>query len=129
MWSLQPVYEALFGFHVFGLGFVTSMGFIIGTGELLFLPMDHSSMMSEQLHESSLSRGRESVLGLGWLHEPLVCCAGVFVSSWLGGLLLQVADWIIKKLPLIKHIYSAAKQACPSSFPPSLALHSCMQFS
>lgn len=28
----QPVYEALFGFHVFGLGFVTSMAFIIGTG-------------------------------------------------------------------------------------------------
>ncbi|BDA46066.1 Protein LIKE COV 2 [Coccomyxa sp. Obi] len=62
----SPVYEALFGFHVFGLGFVTSMGFIIGTG--------------------------------------------VFVSSWLGGLLLQLADWIIKKLPLIKHVYSAAKQ-------------------
>jgi uncharacterized membrane protein len=31
---LQPVYEALFGFHVFGLGFVTSMGFIIGTGAI-----------------------------------------------------------------------------------------------
>ena len=30
--ALQPVYEALFGFHVFGLGFITSMGFIIGTG-------------------------------------------------------------------------------------------------
>ena len=29
---MQPVYEALFGFHVFGLGFVTSMAFIIGTG-------------------------------------------------------------------------------------------------
>ena len=28
----QPVYEALFGYHVFGLGFVTSMAFIIGTG-------------------------------------------------------------------------------------------------
>jgi len=26
------VYEALFGYHVFGLGFVTSMAFIIGTG-------------------------------------------------------------------------------------------------
>ena len=29
---LQPVYEALFGFHVFGLGFVTSMAFIFCTG-------------------------------------------------------------------------------------------------
>ena len=41
-----------------------------------------------------------------------ISCAGVFVSSWFGGLLLQLADWIIKKLPLIKHIYSAAKQVC-----------------
>ncbi|DBA93546.1 hypothetical protein WJX82_008734 [Trebouxia sp. C0006] len=62
----SPVYEALFGFHVFGLGFVTSMAFIF--------------------------------------------CTGVFVSSWLGSLLLQVGEWIIKKLPLVKHIYSAAKQ-------------------
>lgn len=44
-------------------------------------------------------------------HRSVMSSAGVFVSSWLGGLLLQVADWIIKKLPLIKHIYSAAKQA------------------
>ena len=42
------------------------------------------------------------------VHE--VCHPGVFVSSWLGSLLLQVGEWIIKKLPLVKHIYSAAKQ-------------------
>jgi len=35
----------------------------------------------------------------------------VLMSSWLGGLLLQVGEWIIRKLPLVKHIYSAAKQA------------------
>lgn len=40
----------------------------------------------------------------------ILCSSGVFVSSWLGGLLLQVGEWIIKKLPLVKHIYSAAKQ-------------------
>ncbi|KAK9842729.1 hypothetical protein WJX74_001526 [Apatococcus lobatus] len=62
----SPVYESVFGFHVFGLGFVTSMAFILMTG--------------------------------------------VFVSSWLGGLALQLGEWIIKKLPLVKHIYSAAKQ-------------------
>lgn len=39
-----------------------------------------------------------------------MCHPGVFVSSWLGSLLLQVGEWIIKKLPLVKHIYSAAKQ-------------------
>ena len=36
--------------------------------------------------------------------------AGVFVSSYLGGLLLSLGEWIIKKLPLVKHVYSAAKQ-------------------
>eukprot|EP00884_Botryococcus_braunii_P019998 jgi/Botrbrau1/6682/Bobra.0202s0023.3 len=62
----SPVYEALFGFHVFGLGFITSMAFIFGTG--------------------------------------------VFCSSWLGGVFLGMGEWIIRKLPLVKHIYSAAKQ-------------------
>ena len=37
------------------------------------------------------------------------------MSSWLGGLLLQVGEWIIKKLPLVKHIYSAAKQVSVSA--------------
>ena len=37
------------------------------------------------------------------------------MSSWLGGLLLQVGEWIIKKLPLVKHIYSAAKQVIRQS--------------
>lgn len=55
--------------------------------------------------------------------------AGVLMSSWLGGLLLQVGEWIIRKLPLVKHIYSAAKQvrAPPRSTPAhalvKLALH------
>jgi uncharacterized membrane protein len=35
---------------------------------------------------------------------------GVFCSSWLGGVFLNMGEWIIKKLPLVKHIYSAAKQ-------------------
>ena len=40
------------------------------------------------------------------------------MSSWLGGLLLQVGEWIIRKLPLVKHIYSAAKQARAPPAPP-----------
>jgi uncharacterized membrane protein len=62
----SPLYAAFFGFHVFGLGFVTSMGFIFATG--------------------------------------------VFASSWLGSLVVAVGELIIRKLPLVKHIYSAAKQ-------------------
>ncbi|GAX75910.1 hypothetical protein CEUSTIGMA_g3353.t1 [Chlamydomonas eustigma] len=72
-WFLQffdsifsPIYELLFSFHVFGLGFVTSMAFILGTG--------------------------------------------VFFSSWLGTALLSIGELLIRRLPLIKHIYSSAKQ-------------------
>ncbi|GAQ92469.1 COV-like protein [Klebsormidium nitens] len=62
----SPLYEATIGFHVFGLGFVTSMVFI-------FL-------------------------------------VGVIVSSWIGASILWVGEWFIRRMPLIKHIYSASKQ-------------------
>lgn len=62
----SPMYKKLFGFKVFGLGFITSMIFIFVTG--------------------------------------------VFVSSWVGSWLLDLGEWTIKKLPLIRHIYSASKQ-------------------
>jgi len=42
--------------------------------------------------------------------QVFIFMTGIFVSSWIGGALLSVGEWIIKKLPLIKHIYSAAKQ-------------------
>lgn len=44
--------------------------------------------------------------------QGFIFMTGVFVSSWMGGAALSVGEWIIKKLPLIKHIYSAAKQVC-----------------
>eukprot|EP01023_Acetabularia_acetabulum_P063232 TRINITY_DN7917_c0_g2_i1.p1 TRINITY_DN7917_c0_g2~~TRINITY_DN7917_c0_g2_i1.p1 ORF type:complete len:254 (-),score=13.21 TRINITY_DN7917_c0_g2_i1:402-1163(-) len=72
-WFLQffdnffsPVYEKLMGFQVFGLGFMTSMAFILFTG--------------------------------------------IFFSSWLGRALLSLGEYIVKKVPLVKHIYSASKQ-------------------
>jgi len=46
--AAQPVYEALFGYHVFGLGFVTSMAFIIGTGAP-FAPCLRAKGMRQQL--------------------------------------------------------------------------------
>lgn len=42
--------------------------------------------------------------------QIFIFMTGVFVSSWIGGILLSIGEWIIKKLPLVKHIYSAAKQ-------------------
>jgi len=71
----SPVYKLVFGFHVFGLGFITSMAFIFLTG--------------------------------------------VFVSSWLGGALLWVGEWFIRKLPIVKHIYSASKQISQAVNPDS----------
>lgn len=32
------------------------------------------------------------------------------MSSYVGNLLLNFGEWIIKRLPLVKHIYSASKQ-------------------
>lgn len=62
----SPLYTRVFGVHVFGLGFLTSMLFIFATG--------------------------------------------VFTSSWLGAASLGLGEVIIRRLPLIKHVYSAAKQ-------------------
>ena len=42
--------------------------------------------------------------------QAFILMTGVFVSSWLGGVALDIGEWVIKKLPLVKHIYSAAKQ-------------------
>ena len=36
--------------------------------------------------------------------------AGVFASSWIGAALVGIGEYIIRKLPLVKHIYNAAKQ-------------------
>nr|CAD1822391.1 unnamed protein product [Ananas comosus var. bracteatus] len=35
---------------------------------------------------------------------------GVFMSSWLGASVLGLGEWFIKKMPLVRHIYSASKQ-------------------
>jgi hypothetical protein len=45
-------------------------------------------------------------------HSPtlLPCPTGVFTSSWIGAAFLGLGEWIIRKLPIVKHIYSAAKQ-------------------
>ena len=50
-----------------------------------------------------------------WLSQVFIFMTGVFVSSWVGGAALSLGEWIIKKLPLIKHIYSAAKQVDTTS--------------
>lgn len=79
----SPLYAYLFGFHVFGLGFVTSMLFIFATG--------------------------------------------VFTSSWIGSAFLGLGEYIIRKVPLVKHIYSAAKQVSAAVSPDHEASNSFRQ--
>lgn len=49
--------------------------------------------------------------GLGFVSSLLfVFFIGIFVSSWMGATVFSVGEWIIKRMPFVKHIYSASKQ-------------------
>ncbi|GLU13237.1 hypothetical protein SLE2022_298800 [Rubroshorea leprosula] len=51
------------------------------------------------------------IFGLGFITSLLfVFFVGVFVSSWLGAAVFSVGEWIIKRMPLVRHLYSASKQ-------------------
>jgi uncharacterized membrane protein len=51
------------------------------------------------------------VLGLGFVTSfVFIFLVGVFGSSWIGSSVLLVGEWFIKRMPLVKHIYSASKQ-------------------
>ncbi|KAK3136546.1 hypothetical protein QOZ80_5BG0438200 [Eleusine coracana subsp. coracana] len=49
--------------------------------------------------------------GLGFATSiTFIFLVGVFMSSWLGASLLGLGEFFIKKMPLVRHIYSASKQ-------------------
>ena len=49
--------------------------------------------------------------GLGFVTSfVFIFLVGVFGSSWIGSSVLLVGEWFIKRMPLVKHIYSASKQ-------------------
>lgn len=51
------------------------------------------------------------VAGLGFVTTfVFIFLVGVFVSSWIGASMLLTGEWFIKRMPLVKHIYSASKQ-------------------
>jgi uncharacterized membrane protein len=51
------------------------------------------------------------VTGLGFVTTfVFIFLVGVFVSSWIGASMLLTGEWFIKRMPLVKHIYSASKQ-------------------
>lgn len=49
--------------------------------------------------------------GLGFMTSmAFIFLVGLLGSSWAGAAALSVSEWIIKRLPLARHVYSAAKQ-------------------
>ncbi|KAL4369027.1 hypothetical protein GQ457_05G008860 [Hibiscus cannabinus] len=51
------------------------------------------------------------IFGLGFITSLLfVFFVGVFVSSWIGGAVFSVGEWVIKRMPFVRHLYSASKQ-------------------
>lgn len=51
------------------------------------------------------------IFGLGFVTSLLfVFFVGVFVSSWMGATVFWLGEWFIKRMPFVKHIYSASKQ-------------------
>nr|GMD91153.1 protein LIKE COV 2-like [Ipomoea batatas] len=52
-----------------------------------------------------------NVFGLGFITSLIfVFFIGVFASSWLGATVFWIGEWFIKRMPFVKHIYSASKQ-------------------
>ncbi|KAG6775932.1 hypothetical protein POTOM_019431 [Populus tomentosa] len=49
--------------------------------------------------------------GLGFVTSLVfVFFVGVFVSSWIGSTIFWLGEWFIKRMPFVKHLYSASKQ-------------------
>lgn len=49
--------------------------------------------------------------GLGFITSvTFIFFVGVFMSSWVGASVLGIGEWIIKRMPLVRHIYNASKQ-------------------
>ncbi|KAI5003590.1 hypothetical protein ZWY2020_030750 [Hordeum vulgare] len=58
------------------------------------------------------------IFGLGFLTSlAFIFLVGIFVSSWVGSTVFWVGEWFIKKMPFVKHIYSASKQVSTAISP------------
>ncbi|XP_050366256.1 protein LIKE COV 2 [Argentina anserina] len=52
-----------------------------------------------------------NIFGLGFVTSLIfMFSVGVFASSWMGATVFSVGEWFIKRMPFMKHIYSASKQ-------------------
>ncbi|ONM36143.1 Protein LIKE COV 2 [Zea mays] len=58
------------------------------------------------------------IFGLGFLTSMVfIFLVGIFVSSWVGSTIFWVGEWFIKKMPFVRHIYSASKQVSTAISP------------
>ncbi|CAL8173964.1 unnamed protein product [Prunus armeniaca] len=52
-----------------------------------------------------------SIFGLGFVTSlAFIFLVGIFASSWMGATVFWIGEWFIKRMPFMKHIYSASKQ-------------------
>ncbi|KAG5612378.1 hypothetical protein H5410_023659 [Solanum commersonii] len=51
------------------------------------------------------------IFGLGFVTSiTFIFFVGIFASSWLGSTVFWLGEWFIKRMPFVKHLYSASKQ-------------------
>ncbi|KAF6157854.1 hypothetical protein GIB67_003754 [Kingdonia uniflora] len=59
-----------------------------------------------------------NIFGLGFVTSLIfVFFVGIFVSSWTGATVIWIGEWFIKRMPFVKHIYSASKQVSSAISP------------
>ncbi|OMO50574.1 hypothetical protein COLO4_38007 [Corchorus olitorius] len=67
-------------------------------------------------HAAAVHSGHDCTYGgsclcLGFITSLLfIFFVGIFASSWLGASVFWLGEWFIKRMPFVKHIYSASKQ-------------------
>lgn len=67
--------------------------------------LEHSLLLMDDGHQFHLWAGLGFVTSI-----TFIFLVGVFMSSWLGASLLGLGEFFIKRMPLVRHIYSASKQ-------------------
>jgi hypothetical protein len=94
--------------HILGLGFITSIAFVFGTG--VFFSRCGQLLRARRGGDGASGPGSAARWPALAAHRraPLHPCRAP--CSWLGSWMLGFGEWVIKRLPLIKHIYSASKQ-------------------
>ncbi|KAL8524387.1 hypothetical protein ACS0TY_014102 [Phlomoides rotata] len=51
------------------------------------------------------------IFGLGFITSLIfIFFVGIFASSWMGATVFLIGEWFIKRMPFVRHIYSASKQ-------------------